>query len=143
MSGKILVRRDTAAWVGQVWIAFITSVIASVGGILSLGAPQLEGAFLGLGFLFCVSAALVLSKTLRDNQHEQVDTAAWRMFVWIAFAAAVLVTVWGLLGMALESWQRAYVAVSWLFLINTSFTLSKTLRDQFEARLLDAPGAEI
>lgn len=139
MTGKVLVRRDTQAWISQVWISFGLAVLACAAGVLQLEASQLEAAFLALGFLFCVSASLVLSKTLRDNVHEQVDTAAWRLFVWIAFAIAVGVTLWGLSGINTGGWQRGYLGVSWLFLINSTFTLSKTLRDQFEAGLLETP----
>jgi hypothetical protein len=34
-------------------------------------------------------------------------------------------------------WQ-AYLLVSWLFLISSTFTLAKTLRDAYEADLLEA-----
>jgi hypothetical protein len=38
-------------------------------------------------------------------------------------------TGWGLVQMEINPAYKAYLAVGWLFLISTTFTLAKTLRD--------------
>lgn len=76
-------------------------------------------------------------KTQRDNRDGQVDTSAWVIAVWIALAAAILLTGWGLWRMGIEQWQKYYMLVSWLFAVSSTFTLAKTVRDAQEAELLE------
>ena len=47
-------------------------------------------------------------------------------------------TGWGLLRMEVNEAYKAFLGVSWLYLITTTFTLAKTLRDRHEADLADA-----
>jgi hypothetical protein len=60
------------------------------------------------------------------------------MVVWGGFMFAMALTGWGLWQMEINPTYKAYLGVCWLFLISGSFTLAKTLRDAFEADLLDA-----
>jgi len=64
------------------------------------------------------------------------DTPAWLFQVWAAFAAAALLLTWGVLNLPLDTWSRAYLLMGVLFLVSSSFTLAKTLRDQQEIRRL-------
>ena len=47
-------------------------------------------------------------------------------------------TGWGLLGMEINATYKAFLGVSWLYLITTAFTLAKMLRDRHEADLAEA-----
>jgi hypothetical protein len=47
-------------------------------------------------------------------------------------------TGWGLLRMDISETYKAFLGVSWLFLISSAFTLAKTLRDRHEADLVEA-----
>ncbi len=58
--------------------------------------------------------------------------------VWGAFALAVGLTAWGLVQMEISPTYKAFLGVSWLFLLSGTFTLAKTLRDQHEALLAEA-----
>ena len=137
LTTQYVVQRDTAAWRIQVWLAVAIAVLASGIGGLQLPSDQRDRAFLAIGFFFCLFASFSVSKTVRDNRDEQVDTAAWVMTVWIAFAAAVALTAWGLWRMNISGWQKGYMIVSWLFLVGSTFTLAKTIRDEHEAGLVE------
>jgi hypothetical protein len=137
MSQRFIVRRDTSAWVFQVWASFGLAVFLCGFGIINMPSEKLDRAFLALGFFFCLSSAFVLSKTVRDNQAERVDSQAWVMQVWTAFAIAVLLTAWGLFRMEITGWAKGYMIATWLFLMSAAFTLQKTIRDKHEADLLD------
>ncbi|WP_338848665.1 YiaA/YiaB family inner membrane protein [Massilia sp. W12] len=137
MSQQILVRRDTPAWIAQVWIAFILSLSLCAYGVMMVQLQDLEKAFIATGFVFVLFAALVLAKSLRDNQHEKVDTPIWRILIWIGFAASLGMLTWGLMSMALQDWQLAYLLVSGLFMLSSAFTVSKTIRDKHEADLVE------
>ena len=50
-------------------------------------------------------------------------------------------TGWGLVQMEINPAYRAFLAVSWLFLISTCFTLAKTLRDAHETLLAESAQA--
>jgi hypothetical protein len=89
-----------------------------------------------LGLFFSLFACFAVAKMIRDNRDGQVDTPSWVMTVWVAFAAAVLLTAWGLWRMNIPAAEKNYMVVSWLFLISTTFTLAKTIRDAHEADLM-------
>ncbi|MBD8528103.1 YiaA/YiaB family inner membrane protein [Pseudomarimonas arenosa] len=137
MTTHYVVQRDTSSWRIQVWLSFGIATLASAIGVLQLPSEQLDRAFLAIGFFFCLFASFSLAKMVRDNRDEQVDTAAWVMLVWAAFAAAVALTAWGLWRMSISSWQKGYMAVSWLFLVSSTFTLAKMIRDEHEAGLVE------
>jgi hypothetical protein len=85
-----------------------------------------------MGYMFCLTGAFALSKFVRDNALRQVDTPLWRPVVWGGFLVAMALTGWGLVQMDINPAYRAYLGVSWLFLISSCFTLAKTLRDAHE-----------
>ena len=91
-----------------------------------------------MGYGFCLSTACTLSKTIRDNQQRKVDTPLWGSVVWAGFGFAMALTGWGLWRMEVNPTYKAYLGVSWLFLISSVFTLAKTLRDAHEADVLEA-----
>lgn len=62
----------------------------------------------------------------------------WRLVVWGGFAVAMGLTGWGLLRMNISETYKAYLGVSWLYLVSSAFTLAKTLRDAHEAALAQA-----
>jgi hypothetical protein len=141
MSERIVYRRDTGGWIIQVWVSFGLAVAACAVGVLQLPSEQLDRAFLAIGFLFCLFAAFAVAKTQRDNRDGQVDTGGWIAIVWVGFAAAVALTAWGLWRMQIENWQKSYMVVAWLFLVSSTFTIAKTIRDKHEADVVEGGGA--
>lgn len=137
MAQNLIVRRDTEAWIFQVWVSFGLAVALCATGIWKMPSESLDRAFIAIGYFFCLSSAFVLAKMARDNQHEQVDTPAWRIQVWMAFIVAVALTAWGLFRMQIGGWERGFMICAWLFLVSSSFTLAKTLRDRHEADMLE------
>ncbi|MGP1682490.1 MAG: YiaA/YiaB family inner membrane protein [Giesbergeria sp.] len=125
----------------QVRISFGLAIACAVIGVLQMPGGELDRAFLAIGMFFCLFASFTVAKTQRDNRDGQVDTAAWVIAVWIAFAAAILLTGWGLWRMSIEPWQKYYMLVTWLFMVSSTFTLAKTVRDAQEADLLEQRSA--
>jgi hypothetical protein len=64
------------------------------------------------------------------------DSAAWIFYTYISFAIAGILTVTGIQLLPVEFWTRAYLLMGTCFLVGSTFTLSKTLRDQHEAAKL-------
>ena len=92
-----------------------------------------------MGYVFRLSVAFVLAKLVRDGQQARRsagDTPLWKLVVWGGFAEAMGLTGWR--GMAVRATYKAFLGVSWLYLITTAFTLAKMLRDRHEADLLEA-----
>lgn len=69
MSSTSELRRDTPAWVAQVWISFALAVGASAVGIAYVPVGPWIKAYLGMAFLFALGSSFSLAKTVRDN-HE-------------------------------------------------------------------------
>jgi hypothetical protein len=138
---QIIMQRDTQGWRTQVWISFGSAFLASSIGVLLLPGEQLDRAFLAIGFFFCLFSVFAVSKMVRDNRDGQVDTPGWVATVWVAFGSAIVLTAWGLWRMNIPEWQKGYMAVSWLFLVSSAFTLAKALRDAHEAELMDRGAA--
>jgi hypothetical protein len=61
--------RDTAAWIFQCWTAFLVSFAISLAGIAYLPISIWAKGFVLLAYLFTVSSAFTLAKTIRDS-HE-------------------------------------------------------------------------
>jgi hypothetical protein len=137
MATQYVMQRDSQGWRTQVWISFGLAVLASGIGVIFLPGQELDRAFLAIGFFFCLFASFAVAKMVRDNRDGQVDTASWVMTVWVAFAAAVCLTAWGLWRMNIGEWQKGFVVVSWIFLVSSTFTIAKTVRDKHEANLMD------
>jgi hypothetical protein len=133
----ITLRKDTAAWKLQVWVSFGLAVTLCGTGLAYLPGADLDRAFMVMGYMFCLSTAFALAKYVRDNEAAKTDTPMWGLVVWGGFGLAMALTAWGLYRMDVNPTYKAFLGVSWLFLISTVFTLAKTLRDAHEALLAE------
>ncbi|MEC9363478.1 MAG: YiaA/YiaB family inner membrane protein [Pseudomonadota bacterium] len=62
------------------------------------------------------------------------DSPSWVFFVKVSFACALGGMLFGVVMMGdVPIWMRGYLVLGTLFLTGATFTLAKTLRDQFEA----------
>lgn len=145
-SASLSLPRDTRAWQLQVWASFGIALALCAIGLAWLPGEPLARAFMVMGYVFCLSTAFALAKFVRDNQgggragasRQGGDVPLWRLVAWGGFAAAMGLTGWGLWGMAINPTYKAFLAVSWLYLITCAFTLAKMLRDRHEAELWQA-----
>lgn len=135
------VHHDSKAWKVQVWVSFGIAIGLSVIGLAYLPGEDLDRAFMMMGYGFCLSAAFALAKYVRDAQQGRSDTPGWGMVVWGGFAVAMALTGWGLWRMQISPSYKAFLGVSWLFLISSVFTLAKTLRDAHEALMAELRGS--
>jgi hypothetical protein len=140
---QVLIHRDSKAWSMQVWVSFLIAVFLCGVGLAWLPGKDLDRAFMVMGYFFCLSAAFVLAKFVRDNEKartegKMADSPMFKFVVWIGFFLAMALTGWGLLRMEISETYKAFLGVSWLYLITTTFTLAKTLRDVHEADLAEA-----
>ena len=136
---QTIIRRDTRAWRLQVWISFGLALLVCASGLAWLPGQDLDRAFMVMGYVFCLSSTFALAKFVRDNSAPQpADTPLWRLVVWGGFALAMALTGWGLWRMQINPTWKAYLVVSWFYLVSSAFTLAKTLRDAAEADQLEA-----
>ena len=134
---RYFVRHDTPAWRLQVWTAFALAIFSAVVGVWNMPSTSLERVLSAVSMLFLLFSTFALSKMMRDNQYQQVDTGGWKIAVWVAFGLAVAFTLWGLFRMNLGDWHKGYMLVSAVFVLNSSFTLAKMLRDNMEADVVE------
>jgi len=66
----------------------------------------------------------------------QRDSASWLFFVRAAFGISLASTITGLLYLPVDMWVKGYMAMGLFFTIGSTITLSKTLRDEHEAKRL-------
>jgi hypothetical protein len=140
---QVLIHRDSKAWQLQVWVSFLAAAFLCGVGLAYLPGKDLDRAFMIMGYFFCLSAAFVLAKFVRDSEKSKAegraaDTPMFRYVVWGGFFLAMALTGWGLLRMEINDTYKAFLGVSWLYLITCTFTLAKSLRDAHEADLADA-----
>ncbi len=133
-----MVRRDTRAWKVQVWVSFGIATFLCGTGLAWLPGALMEQAFMVMGYVFSLSTVFVLSKYVRDRAAEQSDTPMWGLVVWAGFGMAVALTGWGMWEMKIDPSYKAYLMVSWLFLLSSAFTLAKMLRDAHEDDMAEA-----
>jgi len=136
-----LIHRDSKPWQLQVRVSFLIAVFLCAVGLAYLPGQDLDRAFMVMGYFFCLSAAFVLAKYVGDQektQSERKDTPMFKWVVWGGFLLAMSLTGWGLWRMEVNETYKAFLGVSWLYLITCTFTLAKTLRDRHEADLNEA-----
>ncbi len=138
----VLVQRDTRAWRLQTWISFGLALLVCGTGLAWLPGADLDRAFMVMGYVFCLSTAFALSKFVRDNAVTPSDTPLWSLVVWGGFGVAMALTGWGLFRMDINPTWKAYLVVSWLYLISAAFTLAKMLRDAYEAERIERDHAQ-
>jgi len=74
---------------------------------------------------------------MESTESIRLDSPGWVFFVKVSFACAIGGMVFGIVMMEqVEIWLRGYLVLGTLFLVGSTFTLSKTLRDEFEASKL-------
>lgn len=137
---QVLIHRDSKPWQLQVWASFLIAVFLCAVGLSWLPGRDLDRAFMIMGYFFCLSAAFVLAKYVRDQEKslaegKLADTPMFKLVVWGSFFLAMSLTGWGLWRMEINETHKAFLGVGWLYLITCSFTLAKTLRDKHEADL--------
>nr|WP_315228329.1 YiaA/YiaB family inner membrane protein [uncultured Albidiferax sp.] len=149
VSTPVPTQRDSKAWSLQVWLSFGIAIFVCAVGLAYLPGQDLDRAFMVMGYFFCLSAAFVLAKFVRDNERARADastartadTPMFKLVVWGGFFLAMGLTGWGLARMEVNETYKAFLGVSWLYLITSTFTLAKTLRDKHEADVRDATAA--
>ena len=141
----VFIQRDTRAWQFQAWASFAIAVFLCATGLSWLPGEALDRAFMVMGYVFCLSTAFMLAKFVRDSQQAAErsaeatrDVPMWKLVVWGSFFTAMGLTGWGLVRMEINEAYKAFLGVSWLFLISSAFTLAKTLRDRHEADMAEA-----
>lgn len=71
-----------------------------------------------------------------DHPTIQKDTNAWIFQVWASFLLASTITVTGIAYLPVDLWMKGFLLMGVLFTLGSSFTLSKTIRDNHEAQRL-------
>lgn len=67
-----------------------------------------------------------------EFESTRLDSPGWIFFVKTSFACALGGMLFGVTVMPVDLWMRGYMILGTLFLTGATFTLAKTLRDQFE-----------
>lgn len=134
---KVIVKRDTQGWIVQTYTSFALSFLLASIAVWNLNGQGLERALVAVCLFFLLFTTFTVSKTIRDNQFEQVDTGAWKIMVWLGFGIAISLSAWGIYRMEIDQWHKGFIISSALFLLSSSFTLSKTIRDRADADLIE------
>ena len=124
--------KDTSQWILQSWASFIVALGAATAGVYALPLTGWSKWYMIFGIFSSLTASFTLSKTLRDNKDNQQDTPQWVLQVWVSFIGALIFTFAGLWNLNADWWIKAYVGVSFLFALSSTFTLAKTIRDNQE-----------
>lgn len=67
-----------------------------------------------------------------NNNSLRYDSQGWQFFVKVSFFCAMGGMIFGIAVMPVEIWMRGYMILGTLFLVGSTFTLAKTMRDEFE-----------
>lgn len=68
-----------------------------------------------------------------DNELSS-NSASWLFFVKVSFALALLATGVGIVFAPIDLLIKGYLGICALFLVSTTITLSKTMRDEHESK---------
>jgi hypothetical protein len=133
---------NTPAWTFQVWTAFVLSLLVLTRGIYEAEVQPWARGFMMIACMFTILSSFTLSKTLRDNLQTAYDTPAWIFLTWASFVVSLLATFSGVYWLPAamlnpdkggQGWVEGFFVAAFLFLVNSSFALSKTVRDNADA----------
>jgi hypothetical protein len=71
-----------------------------------------------------------------ENTPRTRTTTAYFVQAALAFGLALLAVVLGICYLPVDAWMRSFLAVGTLFLVSSSFTLAKVVRDAQEQQAL-------
>jgi hypothetical protein len=71
-----------------------------------------------------------------DIQSSQLNSPSWLFFVRLCFVASASALGLGIFFMPTDLWVKGYMAMGTLFVVGSTFTFAKTVRDEFEAKKL-------
>lgn len=71
-----------------------------------------------------------------NHQPHQPDSGAWAAFTFISFAASLAMVGLGILFLPVDLAVRGYMAIGMLMLVQSSITVTKTVRDRHEGTRL-------
>ncbi len=63
-------------------------------------------------------------------------TAAWNIQVWVAWVVSTTATLFGTWWLPVDWWMKGYLLLGLLFMLASTFTLAKTVRDNHEVQRL-------
>ncbi len=64
------------------------------------------------------------------------DTPEWKFQAWASFIIAFLAMAIGIYSLPANTWIKGFLGIGLLFLVGSSFSLAKTLRDEHEFKKL-------
>jgi hypothetical protein len=64
------------------------------------------------------------------------NTGAWLTFTYVSFASSVAMMALGIWALPADLWVKGYLMMGSVFMLGSSFTLAKTVRDEHEAKRL-------
>ena len=70
---------------------------------------------------------------MSNPDNPQKSTSAFLAQAAIAFGISFIATGAGILYLPLDIWQRGFLLMTMLFLVSSTFTLAKVVRDQHES----------
>ncbi|MBM7112758.1 YiaA/YiaB family inner membrane protein [[Archangium] primigenium] len=79
-----------------------------------------------------------MSRPTHHNAIKQGHSGAWIIQTWLSFVLAIGVTSVGIWNLPVDGWQKAFLAMGMVFSVGSTFTLSKTVRDQHEQESITA-----
>lgn len=71
---------------------------------------------------------------MSTNGPQTKSTMAFLAQAAIAFVVSFSATIIGIVKLPLDIWQRGFLAMTALFLVSSTFTLAKVIRDMHEAQ---------
>lgn len=66
----------------------------------------------------------------------QLNSSYWLFFIKVSFALSLFATALGIVFMPADLMVKGYMSLCAVFLVNSTITLTKTLRDQHEGERL-------
>ena len=71
-----------------------------------------------------------------DEHNIQKDSAAWIGFVKLSFGISLASMVIGIIMLPVNNWLKAFLGMGLWFIVGSTITLTKTMRDHHESQRL-------
>jgi hypothetical protein len=83
-----------------------------------------------------------METAMQDIGNTQINSPGWVVFVKVSFVISIIAMFAGIVFAQTDLMVKGFLGMGTLYLIASTFTLSKTIRDEFEGQKLISKLAE-
>lgn len=124
----------------------LLATVSTVGGAFAMPDLEIERkGFILIAAIFTMTSAFHLAKLIRDDADPVLSRQSYfmfRLFVWVSFALALVLSFGGVAYMPMKAGQKRFVLNGFFFILSATISTAKMVRDRQEVAKMRRPAVQ-